>query len=48
MATIPVTTENTEIAPQQEGLKVSSLDFENPLTDCGVKKKNLKTTTYLF
>lgn len=48
--TIPVTTENTEIAPQQEGLKVSSLDFENPLTDCGVaKEKNSENyLTYLF
>ena len=49
-ATIPVTTENTEIAPQQEGLKVSSLDFENPLTDCGVakEKKSENYLTYLF
>ena len=49
-ATIPVTTENTEIAPQQEGLKVSSLDFENPLTDCGVakEKKSENYVTYLF
>ncbi|MGB4446472.1 MAG: cytochrome c biogenesis protein CcdA [Cloacibacterium sp.] len=48
--TIPVTTENTEIAPQQEGLKVSSLDFENPLTDCGVakEKKSENYLTYLF
>ena len=49
-STIPVTTENTEIAPQQEGLKVSSLDFENPLTDCGVakEKKSENYLTYLF
>lgn len=49
-ATIPVTTKNTEIAPQQEGLKVSSLDFENPLTDCGVakEKKSENYLTYLF
>jgi thiol:disulfide interchange protein DsbD len=49
-ATIPITTENTEIAPQQEGLKVSSLDFENPLTDCGVakEKKSENYLTYLF
>lgn len=49
-ATIPLTTENTEIAPQQEGLKVSSLDFENPLTDCGVakEKKSENYLTYLF
>ena len=46
-ATIPVTTENTEIAPQQEGLKVSSLDFKNPLTDCGVAKKK-KSENYLL
>ena len=44
------TTENTEIAPQQEGLKVSSLDFENPLTDCGIAKeeKSENYLTYLF
>lgn len=49
-ATIPATTENKEIAPQQEGLKVSSLDFENPLTDCGVakEKKSENYLTYLF
>ncbi|PPZ91257.1 protein-disulfide reductase [Cloacibacterium normanense] len=49
-STIPATTENTEIAPQQEGLKVSSLDFENPLTDCGVakEKKSENYLTYLF
>lgn len=49
-ATIPITTENIEIAPQQEGLKVSSLDFENPLTDCGVakEKKSENYLTYLF
>ena len=49
-ATIPITTENTSIAPQQEGLKVSSLDFENPLTDCGVakEKKSENYLTYLF
>lgn len=48
--TIPITTENTKIAPQQEGLKVSSLDFENPLTDCGVakEKKSENYLTYLF
>lgn len=49
-STIPATTENKEIAPQQEGLKVSSLDFENPLTDCGVakEKKSENYLTYLF
>lgn len=44
------TTENTTISPKQEGLKVSSLDFENPLTDCGIAKeeKSENYLTYLF
>ncbi len=48
--TIPVTTANAEISPKQEGLKVASLDFENPLTDCGVskEKKSENYLTYLF
>ena len=35
---------------QQKGLKVSSLDFENPLTDCGIakEKKSENYLTYLF
>ena len=43
-------TENTIISPKQEGLKVSSLDFENPLTDCGIAKeeKSENYLTYLF
>ena len=43
-------TENTIISPKQEGLKVSSLDFENPLTDCGIAKeeKSENHLTYLF
>ena len=39
-------TENTIISPKQEGLKVSSLDFENPLTDCGIAKEE-KSENYL-
>lgn len=45
-ATIPVTTENTEIAPQQEGLKVSSLDPNKPLSDC--IKKEEKSDNFLL
>lgn len=44
------TTENPTISPKQEGLKIASLDFENPLTDCGVskEKKSENYLTYLF
>ena len=35
----PKTVKNTIISPKQEGLKVASLDFENPLTDCGIAKE---------
>ena len=40
----------TAISTKQEGLKVASLDFENPLTDCGVskEKKSENYLTYLF
>lgn len=45
-ATIPITTENTEIVPQQEGLKVSSLDPNKPLSDC--IKKEEKSDNFLL
>lgn len=40
----------TVIAPVQEGLKVASLDFENPQTDCGIEQqKNTENFwTYLL
>ncbi|MEZ7926683.1 cytochrome c biogenesis protein CcdA, partial [Cloacibacterium sp.] len=43
-------TANPSISTKQEGLKVASLDFENPLTDCGVskEKKSENYLTYLF
>ena len=46
----PKTVKNTIISPKQEGLKVASLDFENPLTDCGIakEKKSENYLTYLF
>ena len=47
---VSTTSENATISPKQEGLKVASLDFENPLTDCGVskEKKSENYLTYLF
>ena len=47
--TIPVTTENTEITSTRR-FKGFFIDFENPLTDCGVakKKKSENYLTYLF
>jgi thiol:disulfide interchange protein len=38
------------VAAKQEGLKVASIDFENPLTDCGIaKQKNSENFwTYLL
>lgn len=40
--TAQASSDNTLIAQAlpQEGLKVSSLDFENPQTDCGIAKQN--------
>lgn len=40
-------TSTSEISPKQEGLKVASLDFENPLTDCGIAKEK-KSDNYLM
>lgn len=47
---VSTNTENTTILPKQEGLKVASLDFENPLTNCGIAKeeKSENYLTYLF
>ena len=47
---VSTTAENVAISPKQEGLKVTSLDFENPLTDCGIskEKKSENYLTYLF
>ena len=38
------------VAPEQKGLKVSSIDFQNPLTDCGMEKQenNENFWTYLL
>ena len=36
---IPETNAVAPLATKQEGLKVSSLDFENPQTDCGIAKQ---------
>lgn len=38
------------VASEQKGLKVSSLDFQNPLTDCGMEKQenNENFWTYLL
>lgn len=42
--------ENNSLSTKQEGLKITSLDFENPLTDCGIskEKKSENYLTYLF
>lgn len=47
---VSTTAENVTKSPKQEGLKVASLDFENPLTDCGIskEKKSENYLTYLF
>ena len=34
-----VATPTSTVAPEQKGLKVSSIDFQNPLTDCGMEKQ---------
>lgn len=41
---------NTVSAPQQhEGIKVNSLDFKNPLTDCGTKNtENRESNLWIF
>lgn len=39
-AEIAETTISAPLAPVQEGLKVASIDFENPQTDCGVAKQS--------
>ncbi len=45
-----VATSASTVAPEQKGLKVSSLDFKNPLTDCGMEKQenNENFWTYLL
>lgn len=45
-----VATSAPTVAPEQKGLKVSSLDFQNPLTDCGMEKQenNENFWTYLL
>lgn len=45
-----VATSASTVAPEQKGLKVSSLDFQNPLTDCGMEKQenNENFWTYLL
>ena len=45
-----VATPASTVAPEQKGLKVSSLDFQNPLTDCGMEKQenNENFWTYLL
>ena len=45
-----VTSSASTVAPEQKGLKVSSLDFQNPLTDCGMEKQenNENFWTYLL
>lgn len=47
---VTVASTNPEISTKQEGLKITSLDFENPLTDCGIakEKKSENYLTYLF
>lgn len=48
----PPTEETTTVAPiaTQDGLKVASIDFENPQTDCGIAKQsnNENFWTYLL
>ena len=45
-----VATSASTVAPEQKGLKISSLDFQNPLTDCGMEKQenNENFWTYLL
>ncbi|AZB21019.1 protein-disulfide reductase [Kaistella haifensis] len=45
-----VATPASTVAPEQKGLKVSSIDFQNPLTDCGMEKQenNENFWTYLL
>ena len=45
-----VATPTSTVAPEQKGLKVSSIDFQNPLTDCGMEKQenNENFWTYLL
>ena len=45
-----VASPSATVAPEQKGLKVSSLDFQNPLTDCGMEKQenNENFWTYLL
>ena len=45
-----VASPTSTVAPEQKGLKVSSLDFQNPLTDCGMEKQenNENFWTYLL
>lgn len=46
----PETTLVAPLSPKQEGLKVASLDFANPQTDCGIaqEKNNENFWTYLL
>ena len=45
-----VATPTSTVAPEQKGLKVSSIDFQNPLTECGMEKQenNENFWTYLL
>ena len=45
-----VASPTSTVAPEQKGLKVSSIDFQNPLTDCGMEKQenNENFWTYLL
>ena len=45
-----VATPTSTVAPEQKGLKVSSIDFQKPLTDCGMEKQenNENFWTYLL
>lgn len=49
LQTSPVTT-TSPVAAKQEGLKVASIDFENPQTDCGIaqEKNSENFWTYLL
>ena len=49
-AETPETTLVAPLSPKQEGLKVASLDFANPQTDCGIaqEKNNENFWTYLL
>jgi len=50
VTTAVATTTVSPIKAEQEGLKVSSLDFKNPMTDCGVEaqENNENFWTYLL